>query len=105
MRRIERDMVHAFSDHQPKSVNHDKIIVHDGGSVSWELHHNRIALLKPSESLLILYDGGVRSATTKSRLNALATAYGLPHVYQKRGVWRWSDDVPFDYPFRMFPAV
>lgn len=38
--------------------------------------------------LVTLNAGGYRTATTKRRINQVATAYGLPfRVYQTRGIW------------------
>lgn len=42
------------------------------------------------------YDhGGYRTPTTKSRINAIAQAFGLRGVYQKNFSWFLSDDIPF----------
>lgn len=50
------------------------------------LHGNHIATI--GEDFIQLFDGGWRTATTKSRLNALLFAHGADdHVFQKNGEW------------------
>lgn len=50
------------------------------------LHGNHIATV--GDNFLQLFDGGFRSATTKSRLNALLFAHGSDdEVFQKKGEW------------------
>jgi hypothetical protein len=51
------------------------------------LHGNLVARL--GETWLELFDGGWRTPTTKSRLNALLQVFGLSgeRVFQKRGEW------------------
>ena len=50
------------------------------------LHGNHIATI--GEGFIQLFDGGWRTATTKSRLNALLFAHGSDDkVFQKNGEW------------------
>lgn len=51
------------------------------------LHGNLIARI--GETWIELFDGGWRTATTKSRLNAILAAHGCPGecVFQKKGEW------------------
>ncbi len=47
-------------------------------------------------------DGAFQTNTTKSRINAFATYYHLPRIYQKDYNWYWSDGQPYtgtrDFP-------
>ena len=51
------------------------------------LHNNLIARI--GETWIELFDGGVQSATTKSRINALLKAHGCEneYVFQRKGEW------------------
>jgi hypothetical protein len=61
--------------------------------VSMYLFGNKIA--ERTEKDVCVCDGGYRSNTTKERLNGVLSAYGLPTVSQKKGVWVYSNGVPF----------
>jgi len=72
------------------------------------LHGNKIA--EVGNSFIRLFDGGWQSNTTKSRLNALLSAHGLPGegIFQKKFEWfinlRTSggiDTVPFFSSMRL----
>jgi len=72
------------------------------------LHGNKIA--EVGDSFIRLFDGGWQSNTTKSRLNALLSAHGLPGegIFQKKFEWfinlRTSggiDTVPFFSSMRL----
>jgi hypothetical protein len=91
MRKIERDMLEALTwgrdMHKANtSVQHNP----EDGSAVVRLHGNCIARFDYLHRHVSLYDGGWTSNTTKSRLNALASAYGVQGVYQKN--WEWFND-------------
>jgi hypothetical protein len=53
------------------------------------LHGNKIAEI--GYTCMTLYDGGYQSATTKSRLNAILSAFGNgEYIFQKDFVWYLS---------------
>jgi hypothetical protein len=53
------------------------------------LHSTVIALVEPCAGRLSLYSGGYRTATTKSRLNAILSALGDGfYICQKSGKWQ-----------------
>ena len=56
------------------------------------LYGNKIA--EVGEDYIKLFDGGCRSATTKSRLNAILSENGIgdEKIYQRAGVWRIKYD-------------
>ena len=89
MRKIEREMVEAFTNGTPKKKGNDQIIVADDGQVEYRLHGNRIA--HRTADKLTTWDAGFRSNTTKSRLNAILANYSLPRIVQKSYVWYWTD--------------
>ena len=67
------------------------------------LHGNKIAEVttNTSQTRIKLFDGGWQTNTTKSRLNAILDAFGLPNerVYQHRWEWfvrmRDNTSIPF----------
>ena len=95
MRIIERTMTKAFKEGRPLQTGNDQIIVTDSipHEAHYRLHGNLIAIRVGNT--LNLRDAGYRTATTKSRLNAIATVYGLPHLYQKAFDWYWTDGQDF----------
>lgn len=67
-------------------------VMHDDGVAKVYLHGNKIAEI--GDTFLTLFDGGRRSATTKSRLNAILYKNGAGNesVYQKNHQWFISYD-------------
>jgi len=89
MKKIEREMVEAFTNGTPKKKGNDQIIIADDGRIEYRLHGNRIA--HRTTGKLTVWDAGLLSNTTKSRLNAILNHYSLPQIVQKRRVWYWTD--------------
>jgi len=89
MRKIEREMVEAFTSGTPKKKGNDQVIVTDDRRIEYRLHGNRIAYIVTGT--LTVWDAGYRSNTTKSRLNAILSYYDLPRIVQKKRVWYWTD--------------
>ena len=86
MRKIESQMNVAITNNQDWKSGNTKVT--NVGGVSYVyLHGNKIA--EVGDSFIRLYDGGWQSSTTKSRLNALLSAHGLPgeSVFQKAYTW------------------
>jgi hypothetical protein len=86
MRKIEVQMNAAITNGTEfRSANTD-VVQADGIAVVL-LHGNKIAEI--GENFIRLFDGGQQSKTTKSRLNAILSAHGLPHecVFQKQFSW------------------
>ena len=101
MRKIEAQMVKAIRDNKGwKSGNTEVALVDEGLSCVY-LHGNKIA--EVGEDFITLFDGGWRTATTKSRLNAILHAFGsgFDQVFQKDFQWfvhdtLRSEAVPFE---------
>jgi hypothetical protein len=97
MRKIESAMVAAIKD--GKDWHHANTATEKASdAVIVRLHGNKIA--EVGDNFVRLFDGGWRTATTKSRLNAILAKFGLPGegVYQKAGVWyvnQASGPIPF----------
>ena len=76
------------------SLENTRVTVHerDGETYSeMRLFGNRIARFFPVDYKLILYDAGLRNATTKDRLNGiLAVARLNARIYQQNYEWRYS---------------
>jgi hypothetical protein len=100
MRVIERQMNEAISACKNwRSANTE--VIHENGVSIVKLHGNKIA--EVGEDWVCLFDGGYRSNTTKSRLNAILSVHGsnFDGVFQKKFEWFFHDslrsvDVPFE---------
>ena len=101
MRKIERLMNEAISNCKNWKLNNTEVVAEiDGVSVVY-LHGNRIAEI--GSDYIKLFDGGWRSNTTKSRLNAILSVHGcnFDGVFQKNFEWFFHDsarsiDLPFE---------
>lgn len=91
MRKIEEEMLKAIrlekdwkSDNtEVKYVTH--LCYHDN-YCEVRLYGNLIAKVYGNMNSMILYDGGHRTVTTKSRLNALFSNSNC-HLFQKKHIW------------------
>ena len=104
MRVIERQMIEAIKSKANWKLDNTEVIYDEIHQVSdvW-LYGHLIATI--GKTGIKLYDGGHQTATTKSRLNAILTAYGLPgeSVFQKRHEWfirLWNGTEHFVTEFR-----
>ena len=77
-----------------------EVITEDGVSTVY-LHGNKIA--EVGDTWLRLFDGGWRSTTTKSRLNAILSVHGggFDAIFQKNFQWFFHDSmrsmaIPFE---------
>ena len=88
MRKIEAQMIQAINNNAKswKSGN-TKVVTTTEGYSHVYLHNNHIATV--NDHAITLYDGGWRSNTTKSRLNAILTEHGAPsdRVFQCDFQW------------------
>jgi hypothetical protein len=86
MRKIESQMIAAIKYHKDFKVANTQVIACSNVSDVY-LHGNLIARI--GETWIELFDGGWQSVTTKSRLNAILSAFGLPGegVFQKNFQW------------------
>ena len=101
MRVIERKMNEAISNCKDWRMGNTEVVVESDGISIVYLHGNRIAEL--GDNYIQLFDGGHRSATTKSRLNAILRVHGynFDSVFQKKFEWFFHDSaksvaVPFE---------
>ena len=85
MRKIESQINAAIS--QEKNFSGGNTTVTNENEVTKVLlHGNKIA--EVTDNTITLYDGGYRSNTTKSRLNAILQAHGNgERVFQQDHVW------------------
>ncbi|AOO14274.1 hypothetical protein Sn110110_080 [Cyanophage S-RIM14] len=86
MRKIEQQMISAVQNNQDWKSGNTQVITIEGVSFIY-LHGNQIASV--DEDSMTIYDGGWQSVTTKSRLNALCTAFCVTGegVFQKNYKW------------------
>ena len=86
MRKIEQQIITAVRDNKDLKVANSEVITYTNHSDVY-LHGNLIARI--GETYLELFDGGYQSKTTKSRLNALLSAFGMEGecVFQKNFQW------------------
>ncbi len=85
-RKIEDQMNAAIASGTNWSKANTTVSHHEGVAIV-RLHGNLIA--EVGEGFIRLFDGGYQSTTTKSRLNAILEANGLPNerVFQKNFTW------------------
>jgi hypothetical protein len=97
MRIIEKQMNQAITQERDWKKDNTKVINIEGVSFVY-LFNNLIAMV--GDTWLELFDGGYKSATTKSRLNAILSEHGnSEYIYQKNFNWFVSTkygDVPFN---------
>tara|TARA_B100000925_G_C21886207_1_gene420707 strand:+ start:58 stop:375 length:318 start_codon:yes stop_codon:yes gene_type:complete len=92
MRKIESQMNDAIQSGRNWSSGNTQVVTNDGLSTVY-LHGNKIALV--DDTSLTVFDGGWRSNTTKSRLNALINEFcnGVTDgVFQKDYLWYVRDN-------------
>ena len=98
MRKIERLMNAAITASKDFKLDNTEVISCSNVSDVY-LHGNLIARI--GETWIELFDGGYRSNTTKSRLNAILSEHGIPGegVFQKKGEWFFKSNdygvIPF----------
>ena len=100
MRKIERLMNQAINDKIDWKMDNTEVIYYSGNDFSdVYLHGNLIA--RVGSHSIELFDGGHQTKTTKSRLNAILRAHGLPgeSVFQKNFKWflnyAGNGEIPF----------
>ena len=86
MRKIETLMNKAIENGNDWSLDNTRV-EHIGDAAYVYLHGNLIS--KVGDEFIELFDGGWQSKTTKSRLNAILSAHGLPgeYVFQRNYQW------------------
>jgi hypothetical protein len=86
MRKIESQMIAAIKAGKDLKVANTEVIACPN-VVDVFLHGNLIARI--GETWIELFDGGWQTQTTKSRLNAILSAFRLPHegIFQRKGKW------------------
>ena len=101
MRKIEKQMNDAISNCKNWRLDNTEVTVDSDGMSNVYLYGKRIAEI--GDDYIKLFDGGYRSATTKSRLNAILNVHGcnFDGVFQKKGEWFFHDsarsmDIPFE---------
>ena len=99
MRKIEQQMNEAVSNNKDwQSANTSVHFDPETGVSVIRLHGNKIA--EVGDTWMQIWDGGWQSNTTKSRLNALLSAFGIDgeKVFQKDFQWFLMQDggaIPF----------
>jgi len=100
MRKIEKQMNDAITASKDWRLDNTEV-VNEGDVSVVKLYGNTIA--EVGDTVIKLFDGGYRSATTKSRLNAILNVHGcnFDGVFQKKGEWFFHDsarsmDIPFE---------
>ena len=86
MRKIETQMCQAIHNNENWSSGNTQVITNDTVSNVY-LHGNLIATVTDTD--MTIYDGGWRSNTTKSRINALCQEFCISGecVFQKDFLW------------------
>jgi hypothetical protein len=106
MRKVEADMIRVVrvainradvAGRIWKSGNTEVAQVHHGlhhtpgyyREIEVRLHGHKIAVIEPDIMRMSLYDCGYRTATTKSRLNALLSAFARGSARISQRDWSW----------------
>ena len=86
MRKIEQQMINAIRNNVDFKLANTEVISCSNVSDVY-LHGNLIARI--GETWMELFDGGWQSNTTKSRLNAILSAFGMPgeRIFAKNFDW------------------
>ena len=86
MRKIETQMIAAIKDNKDFKLANTEVISCSNVSDVY-LHGNLIARI--GETWIELFDGGYQTKTTKSRLNAILSAFGMDgeRVFAKNFNW------------------
>lgn len=98
MRKIESDMVAAIRSRSDFRGNNTVVDQSGNGYGEVRLFGNRIARFSYVNGIIEFEDAGYRTATTKSRLNALISAFTKPGqgIYQRDFDWYWQDGQEWD---------
>ena len=86
MRKIETQIIQAIKNNQDLKVANSQVINYTNSSDVF-LHGHLIARI--GETWMELFDCGYQTNTTKSRLNALLSAFGCDgeYIFQRKGQW------------------
>jgi hypothetical protein len=86
MRKIEKQIIAAVKNNQDLKVANSQVISCSNVSDVY-LHGHLIARI--GETWMELFDAGYQTKTTKSRLNALLSAFGMEgeYIFQKNFQW------------------
>jgi hypothetical protein len=92
MRKIETLMNAAIANGRNWKLDNTAVIQREDGITEVRLYDKKIAEL--GDFFVTLYDGGFRSKTTKSRLNAILSENGCDNdkVFQKNHKWFLSNN-------------
>jgi hypothetical protein len=87
MRKIETQMNAAIQNDQRWASGNTTVVPGWEGTSDVYLHGHRIATV--GDTWIQIFDGGHQTKTTKSRLNALLSAFGMDgeYVFQKNFQW------------------
>ena len=99
MRQISKRMVNAIQNSQNFKLSNTEVKVNKDKTFVY-LHGNCISVIDSEE--VFISTCGWRSITTKERLNAILAAFKLPGIYQKKGVWQFTDGTLFDSQTKIF---
>lgn len=91
MRTIERLMNQAITGSKNWKLRNTKVVYDEATEISYVYLHNNL-IAKIGETWIQLFDGGYRSKTTKSRLNAILMEHGAGEgIFQRDWVWYIQD--------------
>jgi hypothetical protein len=98
MRKIESDMIAAIRSRSDYRNSNTVVDIGENGYGEVRLFGNRICRFNYDNGIIEFNDCGYRTATTKSRLNALINAFTKPGqgIYQKDFQWFWQDGQKWD---------
>jgi hypothetical protein len=96
MRKVEQAMIAAialriadpYTEGQQFKKDNTVVFCNGSGVIEVILYDTVIAIIEPSSRRISIYSGGLKTTTTKSRLNAILGAFSNGfHIYQEKGQW------------------
>ena len=93
MRRIEEKMIDAINYRKNWACDNTMVEI-DGDEIVVKLHFHPIA--KIGKNSIQISSCGYRTKTTKSRLNAILSHFGVERIYQKDFVWYINNELFID---------
>jgi len=93
MRKIEEKMIDAINYRQNWSCDNTMVEI-EGDKIIVKLYFHPIARI--SKNSIQISSCGWRSSSTKSRLNAILSHFGVERIYQQDFVWYINNELFID---------
>ena len=96
MRKCEQQIIKLLLESKTGTVGRHDTVDRNNGALVARLWGSVYVRLSSSGTIELGIDGGrFQTETTKSRINAIAQAFHLPGICQRKYVWYWSDGIGY----------